>query len=145
MPVGGWGRPARAILPASRWRLPYAAYIAPHAAGLIDVYAEDYIRTAREGPLRSAGALRPRSAKRAVAGVELSRSGGRGHLHRLIRGGEVFTIPGMGTHVVESINNRDQSLILATVMVSRRLLASFNLIVDLLYGVIDPQVRVNWP
>jgi len=49
----------------------------------------------------------------------------------------------MGTHVVESINNRDQSLILATVMVYAVLLASFNLAVDLLYGLVDPRIRVG--
>jgi peptide/nickel transport system permease protein len=56
---------------------------------------------------------------------------------------KIFAVPGMGTHVVESINNRDQSLILATVLVYGAFLASFNLIVDLLYGVVDPRIRIG--
>ena len=55
----------------------------------------------------------------------------------------IFTVPGMGTHVVQSINNRDQSMILATVMVYGVLLVTFNLLVDLLYGVLDPRIRVG--
>jgi oligopeptide transport system permease protein len=56
---------------------------------------------------------------------------------------KVFAIPGMGIHVVESIHNRDQTLILATVMIYAVFLASFNLIVDLMYGWLDPRIRVG--
>ncbi|MBL8879165.1 MAG: ABC transporter permease, partial [Phycisphaerales bacterium] len=56
---------------------------------------------------------------------------------------KIFAIPGMGTHVVESIGNRDQTLILATVMVYGAFLVSFNLVVDLLYAILDPRIRVG--
>ena len=147
VPVGGWGRPAQAILPAFTLALPYAAYIARLTrSALIDVYAEDYIRTARAKGLSEVRVLFDHALQNALLPV-LSYLGPAAAA--IFTGSfvveKVFTIPGMGTHVVESINNRDQSLILATVMVYGVFLASFNLIVDLLYGVIDPRVRVGAP
>jgi oligopeptide transport system permease protein len=145
VPVGGWGSPAQAILPAITLALPYAAYIARLTrAALLDAYAEDYIRTARAKGLSAARVLLDHALRNALLPV-LSYLGPAAAA--IFTGSfvveKVFTIPGMGTHVVESINNRDQSLILATVMVYALLLASFNLIVDLLYGVIDPRIRVG--
>jgi len=145
VPVGGWGRPAQAILPALTLALPYAAYIARLTrAALLDVYAEDYIRTARAKGLSEARVLFDHALRNALLPV-LSYLGPAAAA--IFTGSfvveKVFTVPGMGTHVVESINNRDQSLILATVMVYGVFLASFNLIVDVLYGVVDPRIRVG--
>jgi oligopeptide transport system permease protein len=145
VPVGGWGSPGQAILPALTLALPYAAYIARLTrSALIDAYAEDYIRTARAKGLSEVRVLFDHALQNALLPV-LSYLGPAAAA--IFTGSfvveKVFAIPGMGTHVVESINNRDQSLILATVMVYGVFLASFNLIVDLLYGVIDPRVRLG--
>lgn len=145
VPVGGWGRPSQAILPALTLALPYAAYIARLTrSALLDVYSEDYIRTARAKGLGERQILFEHGLRNALLPV-LSFLGPAAAA--IFTGSfvveKIFTIPGMGTHVVESINNRDQSLILATVMVYAVLLASLNLLVDLLYGVIDPRIRVG--
>lgn len=145
VPVGGWGRPAQAVLPAVTLALPYAAYIARLLrAALLEAYAEDYIRTARAKGLSETRVLLEHALRNALLPV-LSYLGPAAAA--IFTGSfiveKIFTIPGMGTHVVESINNRDQSLILATVMVYAVLLASFNLLVDLAYGVLDPRIRVG--
>lgn len=145
VPVGGWGRPAQAILPAITLALPYAAYIARLTrSALLDAYAEDYIRTARAKGLSETRVLLDHALPNALVPV-LSYLGPAAAA--IFTGSfvveKIFTIPGMGTHVVESINNRDQTLILATVMVYAVFLASFNLLVDLLYGVVDPRIRVG--
>ncbi len=145
VPVGGWGRPSQALLPAVTLALPYAAYIARLTrSALLDAYAEDYIRTARAKGLSETRVLLDHALRNALLPV-LSYLGPAAAA--IFTGSfvveKIFTIPGMGTHVVESINNRDQSLILATVMVYSVFLASFNLIVDLLYGVVDPRIRVG--
>lgn len=144
-PVGGWGRPDQALLPAFTLALPYAAYIARLTrAALLDAYAEDYIRTARAKGLSETRVLFDHALRNGLLPV-LSYLGPAAAA--LFTGSfvveRIFTIPGMGTHVVESINNRDQSLILATVLVYGVFLAAFNLVVDLLYGLADPRIRVG--
>lgn len=145
VPVGGWGQPAQAILPALTLALPYAAYIARLTrAALIEAYQEDYIRTARAKGLPPHRVLFDHALRNAILPV-LSYLGPAAA--SIFTGSfvveKIFTIPGMGTHVVESINNRDQSMILATVLVYASFLAAFNLAVDLLYGLVDPRIRVG--
>lgn len=145
VPVGGWGRPAQTVLPALTLALPYAAYIARLTRGaLLDAYREDYVRTARAKGLSETRVLLDHALRNALLPV-VSYLGPAAAA--IFTGSfvveKVFTIPGMGTHVVESINNRDQSLILATVMVYSVFLASFNLLVDLLYAWVDPRIRVG--
>lgn len=147
VPVGGWGQPAQAILPATTLALPYAAYIARLTrAALLEAYTEDYVRTARAKGLSATRVLLEHALRNALLPV-LSYTGPAAAA--IFTGSfvveKIFAVPGLGTHVVESINNRDQTLILATVMVYAFLLASFNLLVDLLYGVIDPRIRVGAP
>jgi oligopeptide transport system permease protein len=145
VPVGGWGSPAQALLPALALALPYAAYIARLTrSSLLDACSEDYIRTARAKGVPEHRVLLDHALRNALLPV-LSYLGPAAAA--IFTGSfvveKIFTIPGMGTHVVESINNRDQSLILATVMVYALLLAGFNLVVDLLYGVLDPRIRAG--
>jgi len=145
VPVGGWGRPSQALLPAFTLALPYAAYIARLLrASLLEVYSQDYIRTARAKGLSEFRVLFDHALRNALLPV-LSYLGPAAAA--IFTGSfvveKIFTIPGMGTHVVESIHNRDQSLILATVMVYGVFLAAFNLIVDLLYGIVDPRIRIG--
>jgi oligopeptide transport system permease protein len=145
VPVVGWGRPTQALLPALTLALPYAAYIARLTrAALLDAYAEDYIRTARAKGLSESRVLFDHALRNALLPV-LSYLGPAAAA--IFTGSfvveRIFTIPGMGTHVVESINNRDQSLILATVLVYAVFLATFNLIVDLLYAWVDPRIRIG--
>jgi len=54
---------------------------------------------------------------------------------------EVFNIPGMGPFFVESMTAKDQPMILAVVLIYGIFLALMNLLVDLLYGFIDPRIR----
>lgn len=143
--VGGWGGLGSAILPAITLCLPYAAYIARLTrASLLDAYQDDYIRTARAKGLSPVAVLFDHALRNALLPV----LGYLGPAAASILTGSfvverLFTIPGMGTHVVEAINNRDQTLILATVLVYSALLATFNLAVDLLYGIADPRIRLG--
>ena len=54
---------------------------------------------------------------------------------------KIFTIPGMGKFFVESINNRDYPLIMGVTIFYSALLVLMNLVVDLLYGVIDRRIK----
>ena len=52
-------------------------------------------------------------------------------------------MPGLGQHFVNSVLNRDQTLVLGTVMVYSILLLSLNLLVDIGYAFIDPRIEVG--
>ena len=55
----------------------------------------------------------------------------------------IFAIPGMGKYYVESVNNNDYSMILGMTVFYGIFLVTANLIVDILYGVADPRVRIG--
>ena len=56
---------------------------------------------------------------------------------------QIFQIPGVGRYFVEAALNRDYTLVMGTVVVIAIFIIVFNLIVDLLYAVIDPRVRYD--
>ena len=55
----------------------------------------------------------------------------------------IFAIPGVGRYFVDAALNRDYTLVMGTVVVIAIFIIVFNLIVDLLYAVIDPRVRYD--
>ena len=55
----------------------------------------------------------------------------------------IFAWPGLGLLLVQSIPSRDLDLVMGLVMVAAFLTISFNLIADLLYGVLDPRIRYD--
>ena len=55
----------------------------------------------------------------------------------------IFAIPGIGRYFIEAALNRDYTLVMGTVVVIAIFIIAFNLIVDLLYAVIDPRVRYD--
>lgn len=145
VPVGGWGLPSQALLPALTLALPHAAYIARLCrSAILETMQEDYVRTARAKGLREYQVVLRHVLPNAILPV-LSYLGPAAAA--IFTGSfvveKIFTIPGMGTHVVESISNRDQTLILATVLVYGAFLACFNLLVDVLYAIADPRIRVG--
>lgn len=56
---------------------------------------------------------------------------------------QVFTIPGMGSLLITSISNRDYPVVLGIIMLIAALVIVINFIVDILYGKIDPRIRVE--
>ena len=55
----------------------------------------------------------------------------------------VFNIPGLGNLIITAINSRDLPLIQALVLYLGTIVVVFNFIVDMLYSVIDPRIRVK--
>jgi oligopeptide transport system permease protein len=55
----------------------------------------------------------------------------------------VFNIPGLGQHFVNGVKNRDQTLILGTVMVYAAFLLTLNLLVDIGYALVDPRIEIS--
>jgi oligopeptide transport system permease protein len=56
---------------------------------------------------------------------------------------QIFNLPGIGRYFVTSALNRDYTMVMGTVIIVATLVLVFNLIVDLLYTVLDPRVRYD--
>ena len=132
------------VLPAITLALPAAAVLARVTyAGLVEVLRQDYIRTAR-----AKGATRGRvvlvHALRNAVIVVLTIAGLQ--FGALLAGAviveNVFSRPGLGTFVVGAILGRDYPDIQGTVLVFAVLYVAINLLLDVLYGVINPRIRV---
>ncbi|NCF74186.1 MAG: oligopeptide ABC transporter permease OppB [Gammaproteobacteria bacterium] len=145
LPAGWSGAPgaAKYILPVITLALPQIAYIARLTrASMIDVLGRDFIRTARAQGLGTKTIIRVHALKPAMLPV-LSYMGPA--IAAILTGSvvveEVFGIPGLGQFFVRGALNRDYTLVLGIVIFYATLIIALNLIVDILYGVIDPRVR----
>ncbi len=142
-PIAQWGTPKSIVLPALTLSLPFAAYIARLTRmGMIDALGADYIRTARAKGAPERSILIKHALKNAFLPV-LSFLGpatamamtGSFVIER------VFTVPGMGEHFVNAVQNKDLFLIIGVVLVFATMLIVFNLIVDVLYKWVDPRIE----
>ena len=134
---------SRLLLPVISLALPQIAYIARLTrASLIEVLSSDFIRTARAQGLGTAAIVRYHALKPAMLPV-LSYMGPA--VAAVLTGSvvveEIFGIPGLGQLFVRGSLNRDYTLVLGVVIFYATLIVLLNLIVDLLYGAIDPRIR----
>ena len=140
--TGGQGV-ARVLLPVVALALPQIAYVARLTrASLIEVMSSDFVRTARAQGLGTVAIVRYHALKPAMLPV-VSYMGPA--VAAVLTGSvvveEIFGIPGMGQMFVRASLNRDYTLVLGCVVVYASLIVLMNLVVDLLYGAIDPRIR----
>jgi oligopeptide transport system permease protein len=134
---------SRLLLPVLSLALPQIAYVARLTrASLIEVLSSDFIRTARAQGLGTAAIVRYHALKPAMLPV-LSYMGPA--VAAVLTGSvvveEIFGIPGLGQLFVRGSLNRDYTLVLGVVVFYAALIVLLNLVVDLLYGAIDPRIR----
>jgi oligopeptide transport system permease protein len=145
LPVAGWndGAARNLILPVIALALPQIAYIARLMRGsMIEVLRADYVRTARAKGLRERIVV----VRHALKGALLPVVSYLGPATAQVVTGSVvietiFGIPGIGRYFIQGALNRDYTLVMGTVIVYAVLIILLNLIVDLLYGVLDPKVK----
>ncbi len=147
LPAGGWGDGALAnkILPILTLALPQIAIIARLTRGsMIEMLRANHIRTARANGLPGyvvvgvhalRGALLPVVSYLGPAAAAL--------LTGSVVIETIFGIPGVGRYFVQGALNRDYTLVMGTVIMIALFIIVFNLIVDLLYAVLDPRVRYD--
>ena len=134
---------SRYVLPVTTLALPQIAYIARLTrASMMDVLSRDFIRTAYAQGLGTATVVRVHALKPAMLPV-LSYMGPA--IAAILTGSvvveQIFAIPGLGESFVRGALNRDYTLVLGIVVFYASLIVFLNLLVDILYGAIDPRVR----
>lgn len=121
-----------------------AAYTRLTRGSMLDVLSEDYIRTARAKGLSERRVIF-RHALRAAMTTVVSQFGI--DLATLIGGAvlteTVFGMPGLGFTAVQSIQQQDLPVIIGVVMVTATAVVVANIVVDGLYAVVDPRVRLH--
>lgn len=145
LPVGGWGTLPALILPAITLAAPYVAYIARLLRGsMIETLGQDFVRTARAKGLRERTVLYRHALRVAILPVVSFLGPLAAHL---LTGSIVvetlFHIPGAGGFFVNSILNRDGFLLGGVVIVYCAMLVLFNMLVDILYTLLDRRIRLD--
>jgi peptide/nickel transport system permease protein len=132
------------ILPWITLALIFAAfYIRLTRNQMLETLSEDYIRTARAKGLPERTVIRKHALRAGLtpivtaAGLDLA-----GLLGGAIIVESVFTLPGLGRLAINSVLDADLPIIIGCVLVAGFFVVIANIIVDLLYAVIDPRVRL---
>ena len=148
----GWREPSQlftdprvAIMPVIALSLRETALLTRLVrASMLDVVRQDFVRTARAKGLQEQVVIIRHIVKNALIPV-LTLLGPI--LVGLVTGSfiieSIFSIPGIGRQFVESVVQRDYGMIMGTTLFFTFLVTAANLIVDLLYGVVDPRIRFS--
>ena len=145
MSEGLWPWLRHLILPSFALGLAYVALIARITrASMLEVLAEDYIRTASAKGVATLPMLLRHALKNAAVpiitvigiGVALLISG-------VVITESVFNIPGIGRLVVDAISRRDYPIIQGVMIIFAAIYVLINLVIDISYSFIDPRIRYS--
>ena len=133
------------ILPALTLGIPSAGMMARVSrSAFLEVLPQNYIRTARAKGLKEQLIIWRHTLKNAMIPI-LSLIGT--DMSRLITGTmiaeSVFSWPGIGKYGYDALFYKDMPALQATVLILAVTICGINLIVDILYGLVDPRVRVS--
>src|SRR5829696_1311380 len=144
LPTSGWDGvfSTRIIIPALALALYPAAVLARYTrSSMLDVLRMDYVRTARAKGLTGRSVLAGHCIKNAllpvvtIAGIVLADVATGSFFVETI-----YQVPGVGRYFVQSISGRDYPVIIGTVLLLGLAVSVSNLVVDLLYPLLDPRV-----
>jgi len=143
LPTNGWETWQHKVLPSFALGLFPMAYFARLVRGsMLETFQQDYVRTAKAKGLRW----------RRVVGVHVLRNSlipavtaTAPLLGYIITGSFVieviFSIPGIGRYFVTAVESRDYSVVMGITVLTSVVIVLANLLVDILYGVLDPRTR----
>jgi peptide/nickel transport system permease protein len=120
-----------------------ATYTRLTRTSMLEVLGEDYIRTARSKGMKESRLITRHALRAALtpvvtlAGLDIGTA-----LGGVIIVEVLFGIPGLGWTVIQAINQQDRPVILGITILAAAFVVVANLIVDLLYAVLDPRVRL---
>jgi peptide/nickel transport system permease protein len=131
------------IMPAISLALPLAAILMRYTrSSVLEVLSSDHVRVARAKGLSQRTGLGRHVLRNAsipiitIAGIQIA----------TLRGGTViieriFSLPGIGSYIVDGINNRDYAVVTSVTLVMSTIFVLVSLLVDILYAVMDPRLR----
>ncbi len=145
LPTIGINTAAHYIMPVTALAIYPTAYITRlMRSSLLDVMGQDYIRTAKAKGVANYKIIFKHALRNAILPV-VTYVGPM--LAGLMTGSfvveKIFTIPGLGREFVSSIVNRDYTMVMGTTIILATLVIAANVIVDILYKIIDPRINLK--
>ena len=145
LPVAGWGTVSHMLLPALVLGMGTMAYLTRlMRSSMLEIIHSDYIRTAKAKGLPAARIFTRHQLRNAilpvitVLGPAIAAITTGGFVVEL-----VFAIPGLGRYFVQAVQQLDYTVIMGTTVFYGAFLVFMVIVVDLLYGWIDPRVRLQ--
>lgn len=139
--IGGWAY--RLVLPASALSVIFIALIARMTrTSVLEVLNEDYVRTARAKGLPQIKVLMKHALRNAavpivtVIGIAIAVL-----ISGVVVTESVFVIPGLGLLTLDAIQGRDYPTVQALIIVFAVVYVAINLLIDLIYTLLDPRIR----
>ena len=145
LPVGGWGTVWHMLVPAMVLGLSTMAYLTRlMRSSMLEIVNTDYVRTAQSKGLPKTRIFSRHQLRNAILPVVTVLGPA---IAGITTGGFVveivFAIPGLGRYFVEAIQQLDYTVIMGTTVFYGAFLVFMVILVDLLYGWIDPRVRIS--
>jgi ABC-type dipeptide/oligopeptide/nickel transport system permease component len=143
-PIGGWGTWQHSLLPSFALALmPLATMARLMRSSMLEVLGQDYIKTAKSKGIKKSAVILKHAVRNAILPV-ISILGTT--ISNLLVGSfvieKIFGIPGLGRFFVQSISNRDYTLIMGTTIFYAIILIIMLFIVDVAYMFIDPRIKL---
>lgn len=144
-PIGGWGTFAHTILPSFTLALmPLASMARMMRSSMLEVLGQDYIKTARSKGISEIGVIMKHAVRNGILPI-VSQLGTT--ISNLLVGSfvveKIFGIPGIGRFLVDSVINRDYTLIMGITIFYGVVLITMLLIVDIVYILVDPRIKLT--
>jgi oligopeptide transport system permease protein len=145
LPAGLWETGRHMVLPAFTLGLGPAAYLARLTrSSMLEVMEKDYVRTARAKGLAGSVVVMKHVMRNSLGPVVTV----VGPLVAMLVTGsfiveKIFSVPGMGRFFITAVTNRDYPLIMGVTLVYTFLIVLMNILVDVVYTLLDPRVRLK--
>lgn len=144
-PTTWTNNPANYVLPVITYSFYPICYVTKLTrSSMLETLGQDYIRTAKAKGLTTFKVHYKHALKNSIIPVITYLGPLTAYL---ITGGfaveKIFSIPGLGRFFIDSISNRDYPLIMGTTIFLAILVISINMIVDILYTVVDPRIKLK--
>jgi len=143
LPTSGWDSWQAKILPVIALGLGPMAYFARLVRGtMLETLQQDYVRTAKAKGLNSRRILFVHVLKNSLIPAVTAAGPLLGFL---ITGSfiieYIFAIPGIGKYYITAVSSRDYSVVMGLTVLLSVIVVLANMVVDILYGVLDPRTR----
>jgi len=143
--TGGWSSPIDWVLPTIALSLGPMGILARYTrASMVEVMRQDFVRTAQAKGLSNRQVIVRHVLKNGlIPPITII-----GPMFAAIGTGSpfveaIFRVPGMGRFYVDSLIARDYPMIMAVTLIYGALLAVMNIVVDIVYGLVDPRIRLS--
>lgn len=145
LPTSGWGDTKHLVLPVMAMCFgPIATFSRYMKSNCLEVLGQDYILTAEAKGVSKFGIIMKHVVRNAILPI-ITLLGPQiaGTFTGSFVVEKIFGIPGLGYYFVSSIQNRDYNMIIGTTVFYAIIFIIAQLIVDILYGFVDPRIRVS--